>query len=228
MASPGDLLQYRVVPMVGTDKSSLRPETSLASDWTDEITLSHEASPGIEVYFNRGIVAAQWVSRRLGVTATDLKSKKLRNVIETPGDPFRAYLYGPLGERLFELLADSTKQKRHIHAALYELDDEELEAALEKMGKRAHVVLANGSVKKKGADQNEAARQRLAGKIDLHDRILRPGVLGHNKFLVVSDDAGDPRWVWTGSQNWTKTGLCTQANNSLLIDDPDLTRHRAT
>ena len=49
-----------------------------------------------------------------------------------------------------------------------------------------------------------------------------PRALGHNKFLVICDGAEKPRWVWTGSQNWTKTGLCTQANNSVLIDDPEL------
>jgi len=84
------------------------------------------------------------------------------------------------------------------------------------------VVLANGSVKKKGEDQNRAARGRLKNKIDLHDRMISPRALGHNKFLVICDKQKKPRWVWTGSQNWTKTGLCTQANNSLLIDDPKL------
>ena len=167
-------------------------------------------------------MAAQWVSRRLGITADDLKSKKLRTVIETPNDPFRRYLHGPLGSRLFEILADAAKRKRQIYAALYELDDEQLEAALETIGQRAHVVLANGSVKKQGEDQNRDARERLRDKIDLHDRFISPGALGHNKFLVICDTRRKPRWVWTGSQNWTKTGLCTQANNSVLIDDADL------
>jgi len=219
MANPGDTVQYRVVPMVGPNKDSLRPDTSTASDWTDEIILTHEFEPKIQAYFNRGIVAAQWVSRRLGVTDKDLKSKKLRTVIETPGDKFRKYLFGPLGTKLLSLLESAAKEKREIYAALYELDDEELESALEKCGKRAHVVLANGSVKKKGTDQNKDARKRLAKKIDLHNRMISPRALGHNKFLVICDRQNHPRWVWTGSQNWTKTGLCTQANNSVLIDD---------
>ena len=50
---------------------------------------------------------------------------------------------------MFELLTDSAKNKREIYAALYELDDEQLEAALEKFGKRAHVVLANGTLRKR-------------------------------------------------------------------------------
>jgi phosphatidylserine/phosphatidylglycerophosphate/cardiolipin synthase-like enzyme len=155
----------------------------------------------------------------LGITRDDLKTKQLRKVIETPDDSFRHYLFGPLGDRLFELLASAAKEKREIFAALYELDDEALETAIEKCGSRAHIVLANGSVKKKGDDQNADARNRLTDKIDLHDRMVSPRALGHNKFLVICDASKKPRWVWTGSQNWSKTGLCTQANNSVLIDD---------
>jgi hypothetical protein len=222
MANPGDTLQYRVAPMIGPDKSNLRVDSGNSSDWTAEVVLSHEVTPKIEAYFNRGIVASQWVSRRLGITPTNLQTKKLDTVIRTPNDPFRNYLAGPLGERLFELLASAAKDKRDVYAALYELHDDQLETALAKLGQRAHVVLANGSVKKKGLDQNKDARKRLTGKIDLHDRMTSPRALGHNKFLVICNAQNKPRWVWTGSQNWTMTGLCTQANNSVLIDDTDL------
>ena len=222
MAKPGDKVQYRVLAMVGPDKRNLRPDPDTASEWTPEISLTHEGAPKIDAYFNRGIVAAQWVSRRLGITEQDAKAAKLKKVIETPDDPFRNYLTGPLGARLFALLDEVARDNREIFAALYELEDEQLEAALEKIGQRAHVVLANGSVKKKGEDQNSEARERLHEKIDLHDRMVSPRALGHNKFLVICDEDGKPRWVWTGSQNWTKTGLCTQANNSVLIDDPQL------
>ena len=222
MAAPGDTLQYRVVPMVGPDKKNLQADEARASDWTGKVTLSAEVTPNMEAYFNRGIVAAQWVSRRLGVTAHDLKTAKLRKIISTPNDSFRNYLTGPLGARLFALLEETRKKKRHVYAVLYELDDPQLIAALKKLGKKAHVVLGNGSVEKKGQDQNDEARGELAGKIDLHDRMTSPRALAHNKFLVVCDGAKKPRWVWTGSQNWTKTGLCTQANNSVLIDDRGL------
>src|SRR5262249_39553918 len=94
MAAPGDRVQYRVVPMVGPDRDALRPDPANASGWTDELTLSHRFEPGIEAYFNRGIVAAQWVSRRLGITDGDLQGKELRTVIGTTNDPFREYLFG--------------------------------------------------------------------------------------------------------------------------------------
>jgi phosphatidylserine/phosphatidylglycerophosphate/cardiolipin synthase-like enzyme len=219
MASPHDRLQYRVIPMVGPNKSNLRADIDGASEWTGEIMLTHQVAPHIEVYFNRGIVAAQWVSRRLGITGGNFQTQKLGAIIDTPDDPFRNYLAGPLGERLFELLAGAAQENRDIYAALYELDDKQLEAALEKLGGHAHVVLANGSVARKGEDQNSGARERFRGKIDLCDRMISPRALGHNKFLIICDAHHEPRWVWTGSQNWTKTGLCTQANNSVLIDD---------
>jgi hypothetical protein len=220
MAEPGDRLAYRVLAMVGPDKATLRQDPASASDWTPEVTLDHKVSPGVEVLFNRGIVASQWVSRRLGVTGHDLQNATLEKIIETPGDKFREYLAGPLGTRLFTLLESAAKRRQHVYAALYELDDPQLIAALLKLGRHAHVVLANGSVKKKGEDQNAPARAALAGHVDLHARMCSPRALGHNKFLVVCDRGQKPRWVWTGSQNWSMTGLCTQANNSILVDDP--------
>jgi phosphatidylserine/phosphatidylglycerophosphate/cardiolipin synthase-like enzyme len=42
----------------------------------------------------------------------------------------------------------------------------------------------------------------------------------HNKFVVMCDAQGHPQRLWTGSTNWTVTGLCTQVNNGLLVDDP--------
>jgi phosphatidylserine/phosphatidylglycerophosphate/cardiolipin synthase-like enzyme len=222
MANAGDRLAYRVLAMVGPDKANLRQDPASASGWTPEVTLSRTMSPRIEVVFNRGIVAAQWVSRRLGVAGHDLQNATLEKVIQTPGDRLRDYLAGPLGDRLFSLLDTAATRRRHVYAALYELDDPQLMAALTRLGRRAHVVLANGSVKKVGEDQNAEARAALAGRIDLHDRMCSPRALGHNKFLVICDQRRTPRWVWTGSQNWTVTGLCTQANNSILIDDASL------
>jgi phosphatidylserine/phosphatidylglycerophosphate/cardiolipin synthase-like enzyme len=46
--------------------------------------------------------------------------------------------------------------------------------------------------------------------------------LGHNKFLVRTDKKGKPISVWTGSTNWAPTGLCTQVNNGILIENPDV------
>jgi phosphatidylserine/phosphatidylglycerophosphate/cardiolipin synthase-like enzyme len=46
-----------------------------------------------------------------------------------------------------------------------------------------------------------------------------PNFNAHNKFAVFCDPSEAPLSVWTGSTNWTVTGLCTQANNALFIED---------
>jgi phosphatidylserine/phosphatidylglycerophosphate/cardiolipin synthase-like enzyme len=56
--------------------------------------------------------------------------------------------------------------------------------------------------------------------VEVFDRFISPGALGHNKFLVVSDKKQKAKAVWTGSTNWTSTGLCTQVNNGLFIRAP--------
>jgi phosphatidylserine/phosphatidylglycerophosphate/cardiolipin synthase-like enzyme len=136
-----------------------------------------------------------------------------------------------LQQALLELLDDVIASDDEIHAALFELGDEELVSRLEQLGGRAHVVLSNGSITAhkheptaaaRKRDENEDARKRLLAKgvdVGKTDRFISPGALGHNKFLVVSDAGGTPYRAWTGSTNWSTTGLCTQLNNGLLIDD---------
>ncbi len=43
--------------------------------------------------------------------------------------------------------------------------------------------------------------------------------IGHNKFVVHLDPAGKPKSVFTGSANWTSTGIAGQTNNALLVED---------
>jgi phosphatidylserine/phosphatidylglycerophosphate/cardiolipin synthase-like enzyme len=110
-----------------------------------------------------------------------------------------------------------------LYAALYELADKELIERLTTLGSRAHVVLANGS---KGTDENAQARGMLKqAKVDVRDRILGNKGLGHNKFAVVARSKDKvPLKAWTGSTNWSPTGLCTQVNNGLLIKNRDVAR----
>jgi phosphatidylserine/phosphatidylglycerophosphate/cardiolipin synthase-like enzyme len=42
----------------------------------------------------------------------------------------------------------------------------------------------------------------------------------HNKFALEVNSAGQATRVLTGSLNWTVTGLCTQLNNTLIIERP--------
>jgi phosphatidylserine/phosphatidylglycerophosphate/cardiolipin synthase-like enzyme len=127
-----------------------------------------------------------------------------------------------LRPQLLSMLADVRKNNGEIYAALYELNDPELIAALKALGKKCHLVLANGAFKPPDNDENKAVRADLRNIVDLHDRIVTGNHFAHNKFLVCCDSAGKPQRVLSGSTNWTMTGLCTQANNGVIVDDPDL------
>ena len=79
------------------------------SPWSAWITVGTEHTPGFSAYFNRGIVAAQWLARRL---AQEQQSPKqaLTEIISTPNDPTRAFLGGTARTALLQLLADIKQQ----------------------------------------------------------------------------------------------------------------------
>lgn len=237
----GDKVSYRVVPVVGPDKDHLRPAENLASNWSPPGQLDPWVSKQFACYFNRGIVATQWVQKLLGTSHSERqRAAKLDGVILDLKNPQpRNALAGELREGLLALLKKAKAEKLRVYASLFELTDEELMNALAALGQRAYVVLADGAIdrsKKKQddndvrpgkghskSDENSDARKLLKrSKVEVHDRMTRGKFLAHNKILVVCDSKGRPRWTWTGSTNWTPSGLCTQANNGLLIDDPAL------
>jgi phosphatidylserine/phosphatidylglycerophosphate/cardiolipin synthase-like enzyme len=65
-------------------------------------------------------------------------------------------------------------------------------------------------------------RAELKATVTLFDHLVKKGHFAHNKFVVFCDANGTPQRVLTGSTNWTSSDLCTQANNALIIDDPDV------
>lgn len=168
--------------------------------------------------FTNGILAAQWLSNVLledGVVKPDELIKKLSN----PDDVHRKYLAGdvlPLLRELFE-------RPGVFYLGLYELEDKELLDLLLANAGRIHVILSNTSADKKGVwdVRNAEAREALQDSgVDLQHRMFNNAThIGHNKFVVHVSPAGVPQSVFTGSTNWTSTGVAGQTNNALLIDD---------
>ncbi|MBI3525239.1 MAG: hypothetical protein HY066_12110 [Betaproteobacteria bacterium] len=215
----GDKVAYRVSARVGT-QGQLRDGPG--SGWTDEITLTPECGD-VQAYFNRGLILSQFMGRMMkenGWKAGDIKAHA-----RMVNDKVRNFLAGELRLALLKMLDDAiTDRKITLHAALFELTDGELVDKLKQIGNRLNIVLANGAVKKSGEDENTEAREILkqAG-VNVIDRMCAPSFLGHNKFVVMSKNGREVA-VWTGSANWQPTGLCTQANNAVLITNASLAR----
>lgn len=212
-----DVVQYSVVPVVGPDQDHLALDAGLASPLTPAMTISGQSTPHIAAYFNKGIVAAQWVSRALGETP---KASSIKTLVATVGNPLRGELSGLLRPQILSLLKDAKAQNGKIFAALYELNDPELIPALEAFGSDCNLILANGAFSTEKPDENAEVRAQLRSNVTVIDRMVSEGHFAHNKFVVFCDSAGNPLRVLTGSTNWTTSGLCTQANNGLIIDDP--------
>ena len=219
---PGDRVQYSVVPVVGKNRNNLTLDGAEGSALTAEMVITGQVTQHISAYFNKGIVAAQWVARALAAIG---KNAKIADIIADPNNPLRIALSGLLRQKILSLLQDTKSKDGEVYAALYELNDPELLAGLTAFGKKCHLVLANGAFKPPDNDENKKVRADLKNEVDLHDRLVGKPHFAHNKFVVFCDASGAPERVLTGSTNWTMTGLCTQANNGLIVDDPDVAEY---
>jgi phosphatidylserine/phosphatidylglycerophosphate/cardiolipin synthase-like enzyme len=212
----GSKVQFRVTAMMGTP-GKLTPGAT--SGWSPVQELVPAAGVKTSAFFNRGFILSQFVQRFAAQNKiTTMPALKAALTKQVDGHLMQ-FLTGELGKAIRGLLAEAkSNPKMELNLAMFELDLPDLIDGLIALGKRAHVLLANGAVSKAGGDENSAAAKRLKGKVDLHRRMCAPKGLGHNKFCVVSVD-GKPTRVWTGSTNWSMTGLHTQANNGIFIDD---------
>ncbi|WP_177171859.1 phospholipase D-like domain-containing protein [Nitrosovibrio tenuis] len=217
-ANNGQTLRYRISAIIlPTDGTAGTTVLTAVADtgWTQSFRIDAATGNELEAYFNRGFVMSQFVSRiarENGWKAPDIK-EHLKELEE----PLRRFLSGELRLSLLRLVDEVIDSPLlELYGALYELSDKELIDRLQKGGTRAHIVLANGS---KGGDENAEARAALKkAKVDVHDRLLGNKGLGHNKFVVIVRKKDQLSLkAWTGSTNWTPSGLCTQVNNGLLI-----------
>lgn len=164
--------------------------------------------------------------------------KTLKEHIPKENDPIRLFLTADVLSFLTMLIDRTEQGNGELYLALYELHDPELVrrlTALVETGK-AHVILStSGStdLNKKGDAPprkpvvwdtgNHDTRIGLHAAAPSADRVQdrlfnNNSHIGHNKFAVYVE-GGVARTVMTGSTNWTETGLCTQSNNVILIDD---------
>ncbi len=215
----GSKIRYQVVPMIGTP-GALKPSDTV-SNWTEWVTLGTGHSAGFNAYFNRGMIASQWVARALAA-GTAGSATVLSQGIKSVDSPLRAELGGCLITAMVDLFTKANQAGMTLYAALYELNDPELIALLKTFGKRCNLILGSGAYKAGEKDENEAVRADLkaSNTVTVFDRLVGSPHFAHNKFVVFCGADGKPTKLWTGSTNWTVTGLCTQVNNGVEIQDP--------
>ncbi len=228
-------LSYRVAPVFGqkapgADPTTAEPADSDWSDWSEPVSCATRQTPSLSLFPNRGIVASPWITNKLDdLMATPANRDRkvgevLTEAIGEAGNELREDLAGNVLTALREQFTRAADENLDLFVCLYELRDAELIGLLKGVGSRVHVILSNGAFKPDDLDPNADAAQELAAAgVDCRRRMVSSGHFAHNKFVVFVD--GDhPIRVWTGSTNWTPSGLCTQANHALLIEDTDIAR----
>jgi phosphatidylserine/phosphatidylglycerophosphate/cardiolipin synthase-like enzyme len=217
-------------PVIGADKKPVkvwgnaykgkpRPLGYLAPAFVTNAVTVTSKHPPFRSTFTNGILAAQWLSNVLNEDGV-IEMNELLDKISDPNDPHRKYLAGDV----LPLLHGLFSRPGSFHLALYELEDEELEKLILDNKGRVEVILANTGADDDGNwdARNAPARKRLRAALGvrLQDRMFNNSIhIGHNKFVVHVDPAGTPQAVFTGSTNWTSTGVAGQTNNALLIED---------
>ena len=232
--------RYKIVPTKGKP-GKIEEMKELPVILTNEVEILPQISENVAAYFNRGLISTQRVARAL--KGKGMKEKLMDKIEFEKNDPLRDSLSGDMVEAITGFL-DKAKTSGKIYAGLYELGDEQLIQRLEKLKSRLNIILSNSAIKvddeskpkkkdkngklkypQKTIDGNQDARDRLKETTDhIWDRIMPNGHIGHNKFLIYVDKNGVPQSVLFGSTNWTPTGLCTQTNNTLIIDDINLAK----
>jgi hypothetical protein len=215
-----DQVSYRVIPMIETAAGFDRDDAN-ASVWTQPSLVTGRTADGISAFFNRGTLMSQVVSRLVGGDASAQSLRTFLAKLKDPGYVGRRYLSGDLRSELLGFLADADRRGNSIYAAIYEMNDAELVQGLKPFGARGHLLMGNG-----GATENWVMTDLHDAGFELFHRDLSksgkssPSV--HNKFVVEVTPAGKALRALTGSTNWTVTGLCTQLNNLVILDRPDV------
>lgn len=232
--------KYKIVPLKG-NPGDLEVMNEFPSLTTNEVEILDKIDSNITAVFNRGLISTQRIARAFKGNPT--KDKLIDRLEYSIHNPLRDSLSGDMVEILTGFL-DKAKDTGTIYAALYELGDDELIERLKGLKNRLFIVLSDSKVKvddktkakvedkngemhypQKTTDGNESARNELKLTTkNIWNRIMPNNHIGHNKFLVYVDKNDQPQSVLLGSTNWTKTGLCTQTNNSLVIDDNNLAK----
>jgi phosphatidylserine/phosphatidylglycerophosphate/cardiolipin synthase-like enzyme len=188
--------------------------------------------------FTNGILSTQFLVNVLKEDDGAIQPGELEAHLRKPQDWLRNYLAGDVVPVIRDFFAQPGGR---FHAALYELEDEELVDLLKANAERLDLILSDaGSGTDDDAEPDDDGKQptlydtrnapartalqalaRKAGtRFTMQNRMFNgSGHIGHNKFVVYVDAAGTARSVLTGSTNWTWSGLAGQSNNCVRIDD---------
>jgi phosphatidylserine/phosphatidylglycerophosphate/cardiolipin synthase-like enzyme len=160
---------------------------------------------GHAVHFNRSAAASQ-------AFATRFPKLPPGEVVDPAA---RIWLSRGLAESLIAFI-DAAKPGEGLHLFVYEFEKEEFFDALKRADGRGVKIeaLFDGITKKdKGPSIKSLPQIKKFGLEGVCKARTGAGLnISHNKFMVLTDADAKPRAVWTGSTNFTDSGIFAQTN----------------
>lgn len=200
---PGRRYTYTIHTFKGTP-AALTEFDVVALDVTCEIP--EDVGPNHHaVHFNRSVAASQAFARRF----PDLPAGEVVDVNA------RAWLSRGLAEALIAFV-DAAKPDEGLHLFVYEFEkDEFLDALKRALQRGVRLQILHDGIVKGGKGPSIASDPQIK-KFGLQAVCKsRTGVginISHNKFMVLTDNNGIAKSVWSGSTNWTDNGIYGQSN----------------
>jgi len=217
-AKPGRKYTYKIVPVTGKPKNLI-----YGKGVSIDVQTEKEADGKHSIYFNRAVIGSQAYARKFGQSPSALKGEKKKEAYD--------WLSRGLFEGIRDFLAQAQDKSYGIRAAVYEFSYEpavEEFALAHQRCKDVQIIYDARVVKKKDGSFDTQMKARVDGvkkllkKHNLFDvaipRLKDPRFISHNKFIILLKD-DQPIAVWTGSTNFSESGIFGHANVGHLIRD---------
>jgi phosphatidylserine/phosphatidylglycerophosphate/cardiolipin synthase-like enzyme len=222
-AKPKHEYVYKIVPVSGKPKNLQYGEPV-------EVTVKTEMEYGAthSVFFNRGVIGSQAYAREFDNIAPDKLTGKRQQDAYT-------WLSRGLEEAMIQFIRRAQTKNHALRAAVYEFG---YAPAISEFGqaqkkcKDVQIVydarIPTSDTKKIAtAKKRVSAVKQALRKNGLYDgataRTSDGNYISHNKFIVFLED-GNPKAVWTGSTNFTESGIFGHSNVGHIVEDEDVAK----
>ena len=181
--------------------------------------------------FTRGYIASQAYADKFNNADIRPKGPKSLDFDTKPFEAQYAWLGADARTQVFDFIADCEKDATaKVDVFAYDLDEPAVVAAICRMGKqgRLRAVLDNAPLHSKPSKSGgmpieiDAAKMIIAAAGKDNVRQGKFGRFQHNKVFIKRDAQGNAQRVLFGSMNFSLRGIYVQANNVIVVDDPNV------
>jgi len=166
------------------------------------------------IFFNRGNTASQAFSRVFGDTPMN----------EIPNEQFLPWLSRGLFEAMSAFIKQAKSAEYSLRAAVYEFNYEPvLELFKEAIKNNVDTKIIFDAKKDDIREKTTAVIKNHKLENFVIARKKGKSYISHNKFIVLLKD-GEAKEVWTGSTNFTKSGIFGQSNVGHVIRDEEIAK----